>query len=472
MLRSFLASVALVAMTGLPALAQTLPCAPSAGCPTLTLDETLRRVARAHPTVRSAALERDLADAEILGARGGFDPLLSTGLTYKTDDFNEKLGVLESKLSLPFDAPFSPSLDLNHRLGGGKSVNPADRTEGIGETRLGVSFSPLGGRRTDSRRTALERSRLAAPAAEATVTLRTNKLLLDAAKAYWAWASAWEAVAVRDELLRVARARAAFVARRVRVGAEAPIDSVEARLAVTSREGDLVSALRAAESAGVQLATYFWDEEGDPAPLRAVPAPLPTLPPLPESLNDTLIGQALASRPEVEAARLQREQAEIDARLARQQLLPDLRVGVQAVSFGDAPARFDDVYVGFSVRQPLAFRPGRAAVARARVGVGRRAFDQDLAARSVTADVEDALVTLRRADDRVRLAAEQVELAQTLLQAETRRFELGEGTLFLVNQRESSLAQARLREIQARTDYLQAIAVYEWATGRIGPAEA
>ena len=233
MTRILLIAAAIVSLFGPPALAQPLACAPGDGCPLLTLDETLARVARAHPTVRSAALERDLADADVLGARGGFDPLLSTGLTYKTDDLDEKLGVFESKLSLPFDAPFSPSVDLNHRVGGGSSVNPADRTEGIGETRLGVSFSPLGGRQTDSRRTALERSRLAGPAAEATVTLQTNKLLLDAAKAYWAWASAWEAVAVRQELIAVARERAAFVARRVRVGAEAPIDSVEGLKAPT-----------------------------------------------------------------------------------------------------------------------------------------------------------------------------------------------------------------------------------------------
>ena len=77
---------------------------------------------------------------------------------------------------------------------------------------------------------------------------------------------------VRDDLLAVARERAAFVARRVRAGEVPPVDSVEARLAVISREGDRVSALRAAESAGVDAGDVpLGRQSGEPAPLRARP---------------------------------------------------------------------------------------------------------------------------------------------------------------------------------------------------------
>ena len=444
------------------------PCLPGDGCPTLTLDETLDRVAAYDPRARSADLERDAAAADVLAARGGFDPLLSTGVTYKTEDEASKLGLWQTRLSVPIDAPFSPSFDLNHRLGVGKSINPADETDDFGETRLGFSFSPLGGRGTDRRRTALAQARLFPQTADAAVAFGRNKLLLDAAKDYWRWAEAWAAVEVRDDLLGVARARADFVARRVRAGEVPPVDSIEARLTVASREGDRISALRAAESAAVTVATYLWTPDGEPAALRSAPAPLPPLPPLPAEDDRVILADALDRRPEIARARLRAEAARLDERLARQQFLPDLRVGVQAISYGEQPAGFDDVYVGFSVAQPLGFRPARAAIAEARVDVSRRDFDRDVAARQVTADVENALVVLRRADERVRLAQEQAALAETLRRAEVRRFELGDGTLFLINQREQALAEARLREIGARADYLQAVATYRWATGTLG----
>ena len=448
--------------------ARSQGCAPGSGCPTLTLAETLARVAAAHPEARSADLERDAAAARLLGARGGFDPLLATGLTGKTDDLDAKLGVWQTQLSLPFDAPFSPSVDLNHRLGIGGSVNPADATSGIGETRLGVSFSPLAGRRTDRRRTTLAQARLAPDAADAAAVQRRNALLLDAARAYWAWAGAWAAVAVRDDLLGAAQQRAGFVARRVRAGEVPPVDSVEARLAVAAREGDRVGALRAAESAGVSLATYLWEADGTPAAPDAAPAPLPPLPAVPDEALRAAAATALARRPELARARLAVETARLEATYAREQLRPDLRVGVQAVSYGSAPAAFDDVYVGVSVRQPLALRPARAGLAQARVDVQRRDLERSVAVRTVEADVERAVVMLRRAGERVALAAEQARLAETLRRAELRRFELGDGTLFLVNQRETALAEAQLRDLDARAEYLQAVAAFAWATGTLG----
>ena len=155
-------------------------------------------------------------------------------------------------------------------------------------------------------------------------------------------------------------------------------------------------------------------------------------------------------------------------RFAREQTRPDLRIGVQAVSYGDAPAAFGDVYVGVQLRQPLWARPARAAAETARVDAERRSLEQAVAVRTVEADVVSAAVALRRAAERDGLAAEQARLARALRRAEVRRFELGEGTLFLVNQRETALAEAQLREAEARADLLQAEATFEWATGTLG----
>lgn len=472
MLRSTrLAGLAVALAAAAPALAQvpTLQtCLPDDPCPTLTLDEVLALVEDGHPAVRSARLETDVAEAEVLGARGGFDPYLATGYDLKTDGFDDKLNLFESSLVVPVDAPFSPALVVNHRVGEGPAIDPSDATSALGETRVGVSFSPLGGRSTDARRTALAQARLAPRAAQAYARAERNDVVLDARQAYWSWAGAAAKAAVREELLEAARQRAAFVVRRVGTGAAAPVDSLEARLAVVRREGDLVGALREAETAGVELGTFLWGPDGEPVRLRAAPTSLPELP-APEGLPDAAAAfdVATANRPELERAAVRIETAQLGERLARQDLLPNVRLSLQTVSYGSAPGDFGNVKVGVSLAQPLLFRPGRARLAEAEVTTRRRDLERDLVAREVEAEVEAALATLRRAADRVALAEEQADLAAQLQQAEARRFELGEGTLFLVNQREQALAEARLTEIEARVAYLQAYAVFLWTTGQI-----
>ncbi|MEM1095065.1 MAG: TolC family protein, partial [Bacteroidota bacterium] len=65
------------------------------------LDDFLNQVLRANPAARALLLEGDRAQAEILDARGGFDPYLTSGYEYKTQDDKAKLNVLQSGVALP-----------------------------------------------------------------------------------------------------------------------------------------------------------------------------------------------------------------------------------------------------------------------------------------------------------------------------------------------------------------------------------
>ena len=159
---------------------------------------------------------------------------------------------------------------------------------------------------------------------------------------------------------------------------------------------------------------------------------------------------------------------QVEQRLAREQLRPDLRLEAQVVSYDDNPLGVTDGRLGFKLNQPVFLRRGRRGVAQAEIGVQARRFEQDLARRAIRADVDAMLVALRQSLRRVAAAERRVELAERLQEAEQRRFELGESTLFLVNQREQALAEAREERIAAQIDVLKADATFRWATGAIG----
>jgi cobalt-zinc-cadmium efflux system outer membrane protein len=85
----------------------------------------------------------------------------------------------------------------------------------------------------------------------------------------------------------------------------------------------------------------------------------------------------------------------------------------------------------------------------------------------VTAEVHDALSAVRASHERLKLLGDEVRVSRELEEAERTRFELGEGTLFVLNLREQATLDAAIREALAQADYQRARAAYDYATGTL-----
>ncbi|MDE0105766.1 MAG: TolC family protein [Bryobacterales bacterium] len=83
---------------------------------------------------------------------------------------------------------------------------------------------------------------------------------------------------------------------------------------------------------------------------------------------------------------------------------------------------------------------------------------------SVEVAVRDAASALDLALQRLELARAEYDLARRLASAELERFELGDSTLFIVNQREMAAAAAQFAVVNALTDCHKATAAYRAAT--------
>jgi len=89
----------------------------------------------------------------------------------------------------------------------------------------------------------------------------------------------------------------------------------------------------------------------------------------------------------------------------------------------------------------------------------RQRFTRD----QIEAEVRDAASAVQAAYSRAELLRQEVTVTRQLEEAERARFELGEGTLFLVNLREQATADALVREVAANADLQRAWAQYEFA---------
>jgi outer membrane protein TolC len=92
----------------------------------------------------------------------------------------------------------------------------------------------------------------------------------------------------------------------------------------------------------------------------------------------------------------------------------------------------------------------------------RERFQRD----QVTADVRDAASAVKAAFERSRVVSEELDITRRVEDAERLRFELGDSTLFVLNQREQATAESAIREANALADYFRAYAAYELAIAK------
>jgi outer membrane protein TolC len=445
-------------------------CEPEDECPVLELDAFLGRVLRTGPPVQRIRLEDDRAAAELQEARGGFDPQLSSGYEYKTQAGGDKINVLRTGVDVPLNLPLSPSVTADYRRGLGSSIDPSVKTTFDGETSFGLAFEPLDAFFLDKKQATLSKARLEPRRADALQAGARNDLLLEATRAYLKWVEAQRKLAISRDLLDLAMRRRVLVTRQAETGEAAAIDSTEAKLAVASRREEVAADEQAFRGAGVKVATFLWTAEGRPASFAFAPPPSVPIPDAEVATSERATQVALDRRPELRELDVKLQQTRIQQRLARERLRPNLKLKAQVVSYENGPADVTDVKVGFEIRQPLFFRGARSEAEEVRIDAQEVSLKRDETRRKVRADVEAALIDLRQARRRVDAAEEQVSLARRLAEAEQRRFEIGESTLFLVNQREQGFAKARKALATARVDLARAYATYRWATGTIADA--
>ncbi len=218
------------------------------------------------------------------------------------------------------------------------------------------------------------------------------------------------------------------------------------------------------EQAAIELSLYARDARGEPR--VATPDELPAALPEPADLDAACVErerrEAAGRRPEPAALRSAARARARRARVGRQPAAPRHRRdggrlarprrGSAEPPGPGARGRRDDRHPH---SQP--HRDGRsqraAGAAMARADAQRRfALDR------VEADVRDAVSALEAARQRVAVARRELGLARDLAARERERMALGDGTVLVLNLRETAAAEASMREVDALVDWRSAAA--------------
>jgi len=118
-----------------------------------------------------------------------------------------------------------------------------------------------------------------------------------------------------------------------------------------------------------------------------------------------------------------------------------------------------------SVSLPLKNRAAKAEMGSALVSRRSDLYGERQLREQVMLDVSNAVHQLEQAKLSIAAGKEAVDLAQKSMAAEQRKYELGQGTIFLVLEAQTELAAAQQSLLQAEVGYQVAVAGVDHATG-------
>jgi cobalt-zinc-cadmium efflux system outer membrane protein len=447
-----------------------------AGCASaqkLTLREVVASVQRHYPPLLAALAETEVAEGEALAAEGRFDPILRTRID--TDSFgyyaNRRADVwLEQPL-----AAQGMSLYSGYRVGLGEFAEYDGKldTRSLGEMRAGIRLPLLRDRAIDSRRGELTKARIGRKLASLGADQQKLVVLQSAIQRYWIWVANGRRLAISREVLAIAEARQQLLEEGVREGHLAHIDALDNKRAILQRQSQLIEAERSLQQAAIELSLFYRGPSMQPIVplLEQVPVEFPAARPLAAQQIREDQQLALQRRPEVERFSAQRDQIDVDRRLAANAGKPSIELNAGFTSDRGTDPRVrrgpEELRAGIAFELPFRNRTarGREAAAEAKIRQLdlRAAFQRD----QIQAEVRDAASAVQAAQNRLAILAGEVDVSRELEQAERTRFELGEGTLFVLNLREQATADAAIRRALAEADLQRALASYDYATGAL-----
>ena len=155
----------------------------------LSYSEYLGYVKKFHPRIKQANLKINAGEAELMKARGAFDPKIEVDYDKKQFKDKEYYSVLNSSFKIP--TWYGIEIKASFDNGEGIYINPENTTPNSGLTSVGITIPVGQGLWINQRMTDLRKAKLQIQLSEAEQRLAAVEVLYDASVSYFDWLKAY-----------------------------------------------------------------------------------------------------------------------------------------------------------------------------------------------------------------------------------------------------------------------------------------
>lgn len=427
----------------------------------LALRDVLRSVNRHYPEILAARQNVLKAHGELISAWGAFDPSL------QSQSRNLPMGgyqsnALDTEISLP-------TLTQGLRLFAGYRIGQGDYpvyyqnylTNSGGEYRAGLSLPLLRDGNIDRQRTELINRKTMLHVRNQEVGALKLMVYQDTIHHYWRWVEAGITLDIFQQLLKLAKMRQEALVTQAKQGDLAQLSVTENQQIILQRQQLVVQARMELDKAAVALSIFYRGKTGKPI----VPSTnlLPKLPNPNHALISKTIIQAherVRQHPQIKRLYGLSKIAAQERRLAQNTLLPQL----DALAFTSKQYGTDGyplllpqaAQIGIRFLFPLYQREAKGKLLSATSDLHRLTIEQRFVLEKLQNQLGQLSIGLRRLYKQHQLLSNELIMALAVQRGEFKKFQSGDSSIFLVNQREQITTQTKLN--LART------AIFWWET--------
>ena len=417
----------------------------------LTYNEFIGYVKKFHPLVKNANLEINKAQANLMIARGGFDPKIEVDFTKKQFKNKEYYSVLNSSFKIPtwYGIEIKAGFDNSE----GIYLNPENTIPNQGLTSLGITV-PLGqGLLINQRMADIRKAKIQMQLSQSERKIQAIGILYEASVAYFNWKKTYNEFQLYEEYKTNAEIRMKGIQTLIQQGDKSAIDSIEAGIIVKNRLLSLEDSKLKLIKAKLELSNFLWLENNIPMELTEEIIPEIQLEfTIQETLktNDLMSNDfSINTHPKINALQNKIDILNIERKLKANLLLPKIDIGYSYLS---EPSyienyQFNDYKIGLDFYFPLFLRKERGNLKLAKYKIQETKFVLDFEKVQLQNKLTAQKIEIKSFLKQMELTKSLVKDNGIMLKSEERLFLFGESALFLINTRENNLVAAKLSQI-------------------------
>ena len=431
----------------------------------LSLADVIASLYQSYPEVIQARQEYLLAGGRQLIANGAYDT------KFKSYAYAEPTGFYQNYrtgLGVARQTWWGGQATAGYRIGRGlyQPWYLERQTEDAGEFSVGLTQPLLQGRAIDPERVAFFKARLAQQAPPNIILQTLLEASQDATKLYWQWVSAGNVLEAQRQLLRIAETRGEQYAKGVEAGKFPEIDLILNQQLIAERRAQTLEAEQKFQQVAFKMSIFLRDASGQPmVPIAAwLPKQFPVIATRPDSDFQSDLISALGRRPELKFLQLDLQNLQLDCRLARNQLLPQMDLIASASQDMGAPATSSDdkgqtvLVFGMTTEVPMQLRKARGKVQSINAKVTQTNEKIRLVRNKIAVEIQTANNQLDMSERVVQQTRISLLAALETLKRYRFAFTKGKIDLIYLNLLETKLNETQIKLVKSQENWFVALA--------------
>lgn len=436
---------------------------------TLSLKELISIITLYHPIVKQSDARIQQALAGIQISRGGFDPELQTYYGQKELGSTTYYNRFQTELNIPTWYGISIKSGVEAQRGDRLDVSETSGTLQY----LGMEIPLAKNLLYDKRRYALQQSKLVYNMSYQEQQNLVNDLLMAAVEKYWQWVKFDQLLDVINQNIQNTRKRFEWTKQSYQFGDRAAIDTLEAFAQLQAMEVNLLQYSQQLVISRNELSVYLWDGTGKPyslpdsiRPMKGWETETQQLFPV-SDLSQWL--EKVDTHPLLLMSKQKLSILQNDKRIKFQELLPKVNLQYNVLQKSNSTSStipFQNNYqYGLKFQMPLRLSEGRGSYKQAKLKLLEGNWEVERKQREIEVKIRSYYNEYMYFKQQTQIMENNYSNYLKLVDAEEKRLELGESSLFMVNSRESKLIEVMEKWLDMKTKLQKSICALGWSAG-------